>query len=94
MLLPGLPVVTLPSELHVSRVASSLVSSGGGPNLIARTLKEYEDMVVALAEQQGTRRRFREEFAKRMGGGIPSETGSLWDVQAFARGYEVSCDLN
>eukprot|EP00961_Rhodomonas_salina_P132105 1778368-Rhodomonas_salina.2 len=48
-------------------------------------------MVVALAEQQGTRRRFREEFAKRMGGGIPSETGSLWDVQAFARGYEVSC---
>ena len=41
----GVPIVTLPGELMVTRGASSLLLSGGGAMTVARTFEEYEDLV-------------------------------------------------
>jgi hypothetical protein len=41
----GVPIVTLPGELMVTRGASSLLISGGGAMTVARTFEEYEDLV-------------------------------------------------
>jgi protein O-GlcNAc transferase len=41
----GVPIVTLPGELMVTRGASSLLVSGGGAMTVARTFEEYEDLV-------------------------------------------------
>jgi predicted O-linked N-acetylglucosamine transferase (SPINDLY family) len=41
----GVPIVTLPGELMVTRGASSLLISGGGAITVAKTFEEYEDLV-------------------------------------------------
>ena len=41
----GVPIVTLPGELMVTRGASSLLLSGGGAMTVAKTFEEYEDLV-------------------------------------------------
>jgi hypothetical protein len=41
----GVPIITLPGELMVTRGASSLLLSGGGAMTIARTFEDYEDLV-------------------------------------------------
>lgn len=41
----GVPIVTLPGELMVTRGASSLLLAGGGALTVARTFEEYEDLV-------------------------------------------------
>ncbi|KAJ3675751.1 hypothetical protein LUZ60_004793 [Juncus effusus] len=46
----GLPMITLPLEKMATRVAGSLcVSTGLGEDMIARSMKEYEEKAVALA---------------------------------------------
>ena len=42
----GVPIVTLPGELMVTRGASSLLLAGGGALTVARTFEEYEDLVT------------------------------------------------
>lgn len=49
-LFAGLPVVALRGTDFASRVASSLLSHIGLDNLIVHSLKEYEDVAVALSE--------------------------------------------
>ncbi len=49
MLWAGVPIVTLPGELMVTRGASSLLLSGGGGITIARTFEDYEDLVCRVA---------------------------------------------
>ena len=44
----GLPVVTAPGEVHVSRVAAALAMSEGAQPLVARSLDDYLSLVVAL----------------------------------------------
>ncbi|ODM93972.1 hypothetical protein Ocin01_12713 [Orchesella cincta] len=44
----GTPVVTLPGETLASRVSASQLTSLGVPELIARSMKEYEDIAVRL----------------------------------------------
>ncbi len=41
----GVPIVTLPGELMVTRGASSLLLAGGGALTVARTFEDYEDLV-------------------------------------------------
>lgn len=45
----GLPLVTLQGESFASRVASSLLSAVGLPELITHTTQEYESLVIELA---------------------------------------------
>lgn len=45
----GLPVLTRPGESFASRVAASLLTAIGLPELIAPTVADYEDMAVAFA---------------------------------------------
>eukprot|EP00899_Mesostigma_viride_P008781 jgi/Mesvir1/17904/Mv12972-RA.2 len=45
----GVPIITLPGAMFQARVAASLVSAAGMPELITRSMKEYEDYAVRLA---------------------------------------------
>lgn len=45
----GLPVLTCPGQSFVSRVAASLLTGVGLPELIAKTPSEYVEMAIALA---------------------------------------------
>jgi len=45
----GLPVVTCPGDAFASRVAASLLTAAGLPELIAPTLVDYEALALALA---------------------------------------------
>jgi hypothetical protein len=45
----GTPMITYPGETFASRVASSLLSALGCPDLIATSLQHYEDMAVEYA---------------------------------------------
>ena len=49
----GLPVLTLIGEAFAGRVAASLLSAVGLPDLIAATPADYEQMAVALAGDAG-----------------------------------------
>jgi predicted O-linked N-acetylglucosamine transferase (SPINDLY family) len=45
----GLPVLTLPGESFASRVAASLVSAIGLPEMVTESVQDYEDFAVYLA---------------------------------------------
>lgn len=45
----GVPLVTLPKDKLASRVAASLVTAVGCPEMIVDSYKEYEDLAVELA---------------------------------------------
>jgi predicted O-linked N-acetylglucosamine transferase (SPINDLY family) len=47
----GLPLVTLQGETFISRVASSLLSAVGLPELITRNLSDYERLALRLARE-------------------------------------------
>jgi predicted O-linked N-acetylglucosamine transferase (SPINDLY family) len=49
----GVPLLTFPGEVFASRVAASLLTAVGLPELIAADLGTYEEMAVRLAERPG-----------------------------------------
>lgn len=51
----GLPVLTCPGETFAARVAASLLTAIGLPELITSDLVEYEQLAVRLARQSGER---------------------------------------
>ena len=48
----GLPVLTLPGATFASRVAASLAKAAGTPETIVASLQAYEDLAVALAQDE------------------------------------------
>ena len=48
-------MLTLPGETQTSRVALSLLRSVGQPELAVRSMREYEDLGVALVARGGGR---------------------------------------
>ena len=50
----GLPVLTLPGETFAGRVAASLLSAIGLPELIAKSAQEYESIAVHLGQDPKT----------------------------------------
>jgi protein O-GlcNAc transferase len=47
----GVPVVTLAGDRHASRVGTSILTNVGLPELIAKTLEEYVEIAVRLANE-------------------------------------------
>ena len=87
----GLPVVTYMGETFASRVAASLLSAAGVPELITSSLAEYEALALALARDPNRlaalRRRLEETRL----------TVPLFDSLRFARhlerAYEIMAEI-
>jgi predicted O-linked N-acetylglucosamine transferase (SPINDLY family) len=80
----GLPVLTCIGEGFASRVAASLLTSVGLPELIASTLQEYEDMAVRLAAEPTSLARFRQMLAENR------LTTPLFDIRSFTGHIETA----
>jgi len=78
----GVPVLTCPQDAFPSRVAASLVSAAGLPQLACENLESYEETAVRLAMQpeelRAMRRHLETEHAR-----LP-----LFDTARFARNLE------
>ena len=85
----GLPVVTAPGEVHVSRVAAALAMSEGAQPLVARSLEDYLSLVVALLRAPGKLRRLKQSIRGRLAGpSQPPLVSPLWDVTYFAEALD------
>ncbi len=73
----GLPLLTLRGSTFPGRVAASLLTAAGLPELIAETVEEYEAMAVELA---GAPKQFRTALSH--------ETCALFDTPVFTQALE------
>ena len=55
----GCPMITCPGSLFASRVAASLLTAAGVPELIAKDMNAYEDLAVELATNRAKLARIR-----------------------------------
>src|SRR6185437_9886569 len=78
----GLPMVTLAGESFASRVAASLLVTAGLPELVTRTVADYETLLVCLATNPDRLARIR---ARLEHGRLHSP---LFDVQRYTRHLE------
>jgi protein O-GlcNAc transferase len=78
----GVPVVTLIGTHFASRVSASILSAIGLPDLIARTLTEYEDLAVRLATDRGGLNQLKQKLA------LKRQSEPLFDTPLFTRHLE------
>ena len=78
----GVPVVTLMGDHFASRVSASILSAVGLPELIAQSLKAYEDLAVYLASHRDYLYRLRQKLKRY------SKTKPLFDTQKFVQKLE------
>lgn len=78
----GLPLLTYSGRTFISRVAGSLLTAIGLPELIAPSITAYEDMAIALARDPGALTSLREALAANR------QTHSLFDTKRFCRNLE------
>ncbi len=78
----GVPVLTCPQDTFASRVAASLVTAAGLPQLVCGSLEDYEEMAVRLATQPDELRALREHLESQ------HERLPLFDTPRFARNLE------
>lgn len=60
----GIPVITLQGNHFASRVASSILSAAGLPELITHSVKEYEDLAIRLARSPELFKSLKEKLEK------------------------------
>lgn len=79
----GVPIVTCPGETFASRVAASLVTAAGVPELITTSLDEYEALALRLATEPdllaALRARLREQRSR----------CALFDSERYAANLEA-----
>ncbi len=78
----GLPIVTLSGRSYISRMAGSLLTAVGLPDLITETLADYERLAVAIGRTPGraaSHRRYLETEGRR---------SPLFDMPRLVRDYE------
>jgi predicted O-linked N-acetylglucosamine transferase (SPINDLY family) len=80
----GVPVVTLRGDRHAGRVGASLLSQIGLPDLIANSVEEYVEIVVALASDPARLMDLRRSLRPRIA------ASPLCDERAFARKMEAA----
>jgi len=76
----GLPVLTLAQESYAARVAASLLTAAGLPELITQTEGDYEALAIALAADSKRRAGLKEKLARR--------SATLFDVAGLTRHLE------
>jgi predicted O-linked N-acetylglucosamine transferase (SPINDLY family) len=83
----GLPVLTLAGDTMGSRVAASLVTAAGLPELVVSSPEEYRSFAHRLATQPETVRKLRQRLIERR------NNGQLFDmrrkVKQLERGFEM-----
>ena len=80
----GLPVLTCLGNAFAGRVAASLVTAAGLPDLVANDLDEYERLALGLARDPA---RLAETKARLVDG---RATCALFDAQGFTRHLEAA----
>jgi predicted O-linked N-acetylglucosamine transferase (SPINDLY family) len=79
-----LPVLTHLGPCFAGRVASSLLTSIGLPELIARSPEDYEAMALKLAREPGLLADIRARLARNR------DTGPLFDTRLSVRHLEAA----
>lgn len=80
----GVPVLTYSGESFASRVAGSLLRAVDLPQLITRSLSEYEDLASGLVADPDRLRQLRSTLAQNRA------TASLFDTSRYARSLEAA----
>ena len=79
----GVPVLTVLGESFVSRVAASLVTGVGLPELVATSLQDYERIALELARNRSRLRQLRERLAGNR------QSCPLFDGARYTRDFEA-----
>jgi len=80
----GLPVVTVLGGCFAGRVAASLLSALGVPELIGRSLEEYEALALKLARDRTALAAIRDKVVRNR------DTYPLFDTARFTRNLEAA----
>ena len=80
----GLPVLTLAGETYVSRMAGSLLTAVGLPELITSSPEDYEALAFRLATEPD----FSAGLRQRLAGA--RDTSALFDMARFTRNLEAA----
>ena len=78
----GLPLVTLQGETFTSRVAGSVLAAAGLPELVTRTLDDYEALALKLARAPAELARLKAHLES------TRLTAPLFDTERFRRNIE------
>lgn len=78
----GLPVLTLSGHQFAARVAASIVTAAGLPEMVASHEADYEATALALARNTGKLRTIRQKLAD------TRKTCPLFDTQTYTRDLE------
>lgn len=78
----GVPVLTRQGETFSSRVASSLLKAIGLPELITKTVDEYEELACTLAKAPGRLNEIKEKLSSNR------QKTPLFDAKGFAHNLE------
>ena len=82
----GVPVLTCTGSHFTSRVAASLLTAVGLPELITTDLAAYEREALALARDPARLRALRDRLAANR------ETAPLFDTPRYVRGFEAALE--
>jgi predicted O-linked N-acetylglucosamine transferase (SPINDLY family) len=80
----GVPVLTCPGEAFASRMAASLLSAIGLPELITHSLEEYESLALELARNPQRLAEIKSKLARNR------DTYPLFDTDRFRRHIEAA----
>jgi predicted O-linked N-acetylglucosamine transferase (SPINDLY family) len=80
----GVPVLTCPGETFASRVAGSLLTAIGLPELITHSLADYEALALRLVRDPGALASLRQKLARNR------TTHPLFDTARFTRHIETA----
>jgi predicted O-linked N-acetylglucosamine transferase (SPINDLY family) len=78
----GVPLLTLPGETFASRVAASMLTAVGLPELVMPDLATYEQRAIELARQPDLLRAVRQQLKNRR------RSAPLFDTPRFVRNLE------
>jgi protein O-GlcNAc transferase len=78
----GLPVITCPGKTFASRVAASLLTAVGLPELITNNLEQYEELAIHLAHSPAELSQLKQKLAANR------TTYPLFDTPRFTRNLE------
>lgn len=84
VLYSGVPMITCPGSLFASRVAASLLTAAGVPELIASDMLEYEDLAVELATNRPKLAAIRARIES-----TRDTTNALFDTRRWVRNVEA-----